>query len=53
MAQNYNARDNEVLFQHVLLSEPVTIPAGGSASFRIVSIVKLNDLEANEQQEGN
>lgn len=54
MAQNYNATENEVWFQQVLLTEPITIPANGSVPLRIVCIAKCVDQDDNSaQQEEN
>ena len=43
MPASYNATDNEVLYQQILLTQPITIPAGGSVTMRIVSITKNQD----------
>ena len=40
MPASYNANDNELLYQQILLTQPITIPAGGSVTLRIISIVK-------------
>ena len=51
MAQNYNASAGEILYQHILLTEPITIPANGSAKFRIVAITKRSDNQESGEND--
>ena len=51
MAATYDARNYEVLYQQVLLTQPITIPANGSVTLRIISITK-NQEDAEETTNG-
>ena len=51
MPATYNATQHEMLYQQLLLTQPITIPSNGSVTLRVISITKNTNIAEDNENE--